>query len=201
LLRYVIRYGERVLFSTAEVGDENSKEEHVVKVAEYIRSELQDDGIEILTPIYRQILDEAVAQCEDAAFTASRYFLAHPDLEISRIAADMMSTKYRLSKYFADAEDQTATLSAGEPEAESEARKRKKEREQLERWIVHDIFTLKNAYIKHKIDEINKQIRDSLRETDDEKVTELLRERMKLDEIKRLVSKEIGERIITGIGK
>ena len=201
LLRYVIRYGERILFSTAKAGEyvENG---NVVKVAEYIRSELQDDGIEILTPIYRRILDEAVAQCEDGAFTASRYFLAHTDLEISKLAADMMSTKYQLSKYFADADDRAVkqtTLSEDAQEAENEARKKEKEREQLERWIVHDIFTLKNAYIKHKIDEVNKQIREF--QADEEKVMELLRERMRLDEIKRLLSKELGERIVTGIGK
>ena len=91
------------------------------------------------------------------------------------------------------------TLSEEEQEAENEARKREKEREQLERWIVHDIFTLKNAYIKHKIDEVNRQIREF--QTDEEKVMELLRERMKLDEVKRLLSKELGERIVTGIGK
>lgn len=201
LLRYVIRYGERALFSTAKAGEyvENG---NVVKVAEYIRSELQDDGIEILTPIYRRILDEAVAQCEDGAFTASRYFLAHTDLEISKLAADMMSTKYQLSKYFADADDRAVKqtiLSEDAQEAENEARKKEKEREQLERWIVHDIFTLKNAYIKHKIDEVNKQIREF--QADEEKVMELLRERMRLDEIKRLLSKELGERIVTGIGK
>lgn len=196
LLRYVIRYGERALFTTA-AGDGA-----IVKVAEYIRSELQDDGIEILTPLYRQILDEAVAQCEDGAFTASRYFLAHPDLEISRLAVDMMSTKYQLSRYFADAEDaalKQTTLSEEEQEAENEARKTAKEREQLERWIVHDLFTLKNAYIKHKINEVNRQIREF--QADEEKVMELFRERMRLDGIKCLLSKELGERIVTGIGK
>lgn len=200
LLRYVIRYGERILFSAGT--DENDEKRKVVKVAEYIRSELQDDDIEILTPVYRRVLDEAVARCEEDEFTASRYFLNHTDLEISGLAADMMSNKYRLSKYFADTGDtalkQTA-LSEEEQEAENEARKREKEREQLQRWIVHDIFTLKNAYIKHKIDELNKQIREF--QADEEKVMELLRERMKLDEIKRLLSKELGERIVTGIGK
>lgn len=201
LLRYVVRYGERVLFSTAGT-DEEDENKKVVKVAEYIRSELQDDDIEILTPIYRQVLDEAVAQCEDDAFTASRYFLTHTNLEISELAADMMSTKYQLSKYFTNVADMAlkqTTLSEEEQEAENEARKREKEREQLERWIVHDIFTLKNAYIKHRIDELNKLIRDF--QADEEKVMELLRERMKLDDIKRLLSKELGERIVTGIGK
>jgi DNA primase len=199
LLRYVIRYGERVLFSIAET-DEYDGNKAVVKVAEYIRSELREDDIEIQTPIYRQILDEAVARCEDDDFVASHYFLAHPDLEISRLAADMMIAKYQLSKRFAGVEDLSAPTNPSEAkrEAENKARKQEKEREQLARWIVHDIFTLKDAYIKHEIDELNKQIREF--QADEETVMELLKERMKLDEIKRLLSKELGERIVTGIG-
>jgi DNA primase len=197
LLRYVIRYGERVLFSTVEADGS----EKVVKVAEYIHSELQEDEIEIRTPLYRQILEEAVARCADETFTASRYFLTHTDLEISRLAVDMMSTKYQVSRYFAEADDvvlQQTTLSEEAQEAENEARRREKERAKLERWIVHDIFTLKDAYVKHKIDELNKQIREF--QADEETVMKLLKERMKLDEIKRLLSKELGERIVTGIG-
>jgi DNA primase len=198
LMRYVIRYGERALFSTVEADGC----ETVVKVAEYIYSELQEDEIEIRTPLYRRVLEEAVERCADETFTASRYFLTHADLEISRLAVDMMSSKYQLSRFFADADDvvlQQTTLSAEAQEAENEARRREKERAKLERWIVHDIFTLKNAYVKHQIDELNRQIREF--QADEEAVLKLLRERMELDEIKRLLSKELGERIVTGIGK
>jgi DNA primase len=201
LLRYVIRYGERILFSIAETDGYNGNKT-AVKVAEYIRSELREDDIELQTPLYRRILDEAVARCEDDDFVASRYFPAHPDLEISRLAADMMIAKYQLSKHFAGTQE-VATPPQSNPsnakrEAEQEARKQEKEREQLARWIVHDIFTLKDAYIKHEIEELNKQIREF--QADEATVTALLKERMKLDEIKRLLSKELGERIVTGIG-
>ncbi|MDR2913537.1 MAG: DNA primase, partial [Tannerella sp.] len=67
LARYVVRYGERVLFFTGVTdGDENTKQ--VVKVAEYIQSELDHDDIEIQVPVYKQMLDEAVARCEDEYF-------------------------------------------------------------------------------------------------------------------------------------
>ncbi|MDR2773690.1 MAG: DNA primase [Tannerella sp.] len=200
LLRYVIRYGERILFSDGE-SDENSDTEHFVSVSEYIQSELQKDEIEIQTPIYRRILEEAIVQLENEDFTASHYFLTHPDLEISRLATDMISNKYPLSKYFDNPEEvalKQTTISDERQEAENEARKREKERDQLERWIVHDIFTLKNAYIKHKIDYVNKQIRECL--SDEEKVMMLLKKRMELDRTKIKLSKELGERIITGIG-
>ncbi|MDR2679293.1 MAG: DNA primase [Tannerella sp.] len=199
LLRYILRYGERALFVVAETENGAGR---VVKVAEYIRSELQKDGIEIQTPIYRQILEEAVAQCENEEFIASHYFLAHPDLEVSELAADMISSKYRLSKYFRDPEEtalQQTTISEEQQEAENEARKRRKERDQLERWIIHDLFTLKNAIVKHKIDDVNRQIKEF--QSDEERVIALLRERIALDGTKLKLSKALGERIVTGIGK
>ena len=201
LIRYVIRYGERILF-TADTEANNGNVKKVIKVAEYIQSELNSDDIVIREPLYKLILDDAVAQCETEKFVASHYFLSHADFEISKLAADMMSSKYQLSKYF-EAKDDVALLDMNISEdkqiKENEARKMLKEREQLERWIIHDIFVLKNAYIKQEIDEVNKKIKEF--QSDEQAVTDLFRKRMELDNIKRLLSHELGDRIVTGIGK
>lgn len=197
LVRYVIRYGERILFlmDNPEGGDAL-----VVRVAEYIQQELAGDDIDLQVPAFKQILDEAVTHCQEAGFVASRYFLAHPDFEISKLAADMMSSKYQLSKYFGGQEDMAlkqTTLTEEQQQAENEARRMEKEREQLERWVVHDLFVLKNAHVKYEIDEITKQIKEL--QSDDVRVMELLKKRMELDKVKRLLSKELGDRIVTGI--
>ena len=200
LIRYVVRYGERILFAIDPAGEDNVKS--VVKVAEYIQSQLSCDDIEIQMPIYKQMLDEAVVQCEDDGFVASHYFTTHTDLEIIKLAADMMSSKYQLSKHFESKDDSAlkqTTLTEDEQRVEDDARKMEKEREQLERWVVHDIFVLKNAHIKHEIDEINKQIKEF--QSDEEKVMELFVKRMELDKVKRLLSRELGDRIVTGIGR
>ncbi|MDR1381280.1 MAG: DNA primase [Tannerella sp.] len=201
LLRYVIRYGERILFISGGM-DEYGDTKRVVKAAEYIQTELRKDGIEIQTPIYRQILEETVDQCKNEKFTASDYLLAHPDLEISKLAADMISSRYQLSKYFGKSEEMALkrmTVSGERQEEENEARKRAQERNQLENWIVRDIFALKNAYLQRKIDDIHRKIREF--QSSEEKVVELLKEKMELDRTKMELSKELGERIVLGIGK
>ena len=203
LIRYVVRYGERVLFTTepdAEV--ENSKS--VIRVAEYIQSELCNDDIEIGTPLYKQILDEAVAQCEDEKFVAPHYFLSHSDLEISKLAADMMSSKYQLSKYYKPKDEVAllqSTISEEKQKEENEARKMTKEREQLERWVVSDIFSLKNAYIKYEMEELSRRIKESQVNGDYENVMELMVEKKELLKTWKLLNRELGERIVTGIGK
>jgi len=198
LIRYVVRYGERILGYDGE-GEENTR---AIKVAEYISMELERDDIAIQTPLYKQILDDAVEQCKDENFVASHFFLSNTDLEISKLAVEMMSSKYHLSKFFKDESDTGLKLTALHDEKQrlkEEERRANKEREQLERWIIHDIFVLKYADINYKIDNIKKQIREY--QSDDEKGMWLLREQKDLDNIKCLLSKELGDRTITGIGR
>jgi len=194
LIRDVVRYGERVLFNLQE--DDNTHS--FVKVAEYIRTELANDDIEIQSPVYKQILDEAAAQCHDEKFVSSHYFLTHTDFEISEIAANMISDRYQLSKFFESKEEalKQTKLTDEQQKAENEAQKLENERKKLEQWVVQDIFELKNAYIKQEIGAINKQIKAF--QSDEEIVMKLLKKRIELDTIKRLLSKELGDRVVTG---
>ena len=198
LIRYVINYGERNLFKMQIQDTDDVSSE--IKVAEYIRTELAYDEIEIQWPVYKQILDEAVANCENETFVASQYFLTHANLEINELATNMLISRYQISKYFQDSNDfaliQTTRTDAQQKEG-IEERKKEKEREQLERWVMHGIFALKNAHIKHEIEEINKQIKTF--QSDEETVKDLFVKRMKLDEIKCLLGKELGDRVVTGL--
>jgi len=199
LIRYVIRYGERDLFVSSD-STGNGQVKRAIKVAEYIQSELANDDIELQSPLYKRILEEAAIQCDEESFVASHYFLSHADLEISEIAVNMMSDKYQLSRFFEDNSTDVLTqtkMTTEQLEAENENRKKEKERVQLERWIVQDIFELKNAYIIREIDTVNKQIKAC--PPDDEKGLQLLKKRMDLDRIKHLLSKELGDRQVTGI--
>ena len=211
LIRYVVRTGERPLFSMEEDGVVR-----ILKLAEYIRMQLSCDNIDMQVPIYKQILDEAVEQCADNTFVASRHFLMHADLAVSRLAVDMMSDRYQLSKHFdkkpdvpplteeelSEAEAKMTAeerLSREKQLAKDEARRAEEEQRELESHVVHDILVLKDAYVKHEINEINRQIK--LFQSDEEKVLELMTKRMSLDKMKRALNKELGERIIIGIIK
>lgn len=174
LLRYVVRYGERILF---EYPDEKTNALVTTHVAEYIKNELEKDGIQIYTTILQQMLDEAVAHCKEEGFTAQRYFLAHPDSVISRVAANLLSEKYQLSKYH------------------SKYREVEQEEEKLDQIVVRDIFALKEAYILNQIKQKEEELKHlSSDETD--KMFAIMKEITQLNEIKKILSKELGERII-----
>jgi DNA primase len=191
LIGYIIKYGDYVIYEVEEEEEVKTS----ITVTEYIQYELLEDDLTFQIPVFRQILDEAIEECKKEDFVASNYFLTHHDLTISRIASEILSDKYQLSKMFDIKEEEKARINQTEEDIEKD--RLEKERQILQKNIVNDIFSLKYAYIKKKIDEVNKLIKSS--QSDDERVTELLRQRMNLDLIKNRLSKELGERIVVGV--
>ena len=94
LIKALVRYGEQVV---CYVENEDG-EETPIRVTEYISMDLAQDGLQFQNPLHRQLLAEAEANLNKPNFCAERYFLAHPEPNISRMAADLISDRYRLSK-------------------------------------------------------------------------------------------------------
>lgn len=175
LLRYVVRYGERILFDYV---DEETNERVVMRVADYIRFDLQRDELTFYTPAFKKMLDEAADRCATEGFTACRYFLAHPDPNISRLAANLISDKYQLSKYH------------------TKYRELEQEEDKLDHLVLRDLYAFKDAYILHQIKEIQSKIKEAQSKGDMEGALELMKQLTRLNEIKNILCKELGERII-----
>lgn len=174
LLRYVVRYGERILYDYV---DEETKEHVVIRVAEFIRDDLERDDLSFYTPIFKRMLDEAANRCGEESFIAHRYFLAHPDPLVSRIAANLMSEKYQLSKYH------------------FKFREVEQDEDKLDQLVVRDLFAFKEAYILRRIKEKQEQLKQ-LSSADSEQILAIMKEIAQLNEIKKVLSKELGERIV-----
>ena len=174
LLRYVVRYGERVLYDYV---DEETKERIVMRVAEFIRDDLERDDLSFYTPIFKQMLDEAANRCGEETFIAHRYFLSHPDPLVSRVAANLMSEKYQLSKYH------------------FKFREVEQEEDKLDQLVVRDLFAFKEAYIMRQLKE-KQELLKQLSSADPEQIMTVMKEIAQLNEIKKVLSKELGERII-----
>lgn len=177
LLRYIVRYGEQVLFQFV---DEETNEEVIIRVAEYIREELERDDLTFYTPLFRNMMEEATEHCKNKGFVASRYFLAHPDLAVSRLTAELISEKYQLSKYH------------------SKYRELEQEEDKLDQIVLRGIYAFKDAYVSHQIKEQMGLLKE-MQKNEDENMTrifEIMKRLTELNEIKNALSKELGERII-----
>lgn len=175
LLRYITRYGERILFHYT---DEETNEEVIIRVAEYIRSELERDDLTFYTPLFKHMMEDASEQCKNPGFQASRYFLAHPDPHVSRLAANLISDKYQLSKYH------------------SKYRELEQEEDKLDQLVIRELYAMKDAYILHQIREIQTQVKEAQLNKDLDRAFELMKQLARLNEIKNILSKELGERIV-----
>lgn len=173
LLRYVVRYGERVLY---DYFDEEEQKQVTYRVAEYIKFDLERDELTFYTPLYKEMLNEAAAQGATEGFVAQRYFLAHPDPTVSMLAANLISEKYQLSKYH------------------TKYRELEQEEDKLGVLVPRELFALKHAFITRQINQVQLQLKNI--GDDMEKIAELMKELSKLHEIEAVLAKELGERVV-----
>ena len=95
LVRMLIRYGEKVMCYV-----ENEEGEQIpLTVTECIATGLKEDDLQFHAPLHRLILQECEAHLNNPNFNPERYFIAHPDPAVSKLAVDLISDRYQLSKY------------------------------------------------------------------------------------------------------
>lgn len=191
ILRYVVRYGNTPLYlkyeerkrgEAGKVIHENVLVEVGPGVTEFIHFDMERDGMQFTHPLYKQIFKEACEHMTDANFQAGRYFLSHPDPEISKLASELMSDRYHLSKIHSKI--------LGEEEGDKDSRLL--EENLLNNYVPRATTELKNAYVLQKI----KTITDKMKTSDQENQVMLIQELRQLQEIKKVLSKELGERIV-----
>ena len=71
-------------------------------VASHLYYSFKDDGIELSHPLYKRIFDEAGEHANIAGFDPESHFMAHPDVEISKLTAELCGERHLLSKTFTE---------------------------------------------------------------------------------------------------
>ncbi|MFV0467512.1 MAG: DNA primase [Dysgonomonas sp.] len=189
ILCNVIRYGMSKLFQQAnedeKIGDESTPIDES-SVIEYIKFDLERDGLWLSNPVYKKILDEAVLHMHDPNFNPARYFLAHPQQEISQIAANLLEDKYELSKvhlkqYGENIRQEDTPLA---------------EIKKLSTSVPRALTDLKDAFIANLRKDLMSQMIQKAKDGDKESEIILLQQINQLEEVKKVLSKRLGERII-----
>ena len=155
-------------------------------VIEFIHFDLERDNIKLTNQLYAQIFEEAYRESTNEDFQPARYFTSHADENISKLATEMVSDKYQLSKIHAKAlgeehDDEKSSLL---------------EENALEILIPRVTTELKNAYVMQQISLVMKGIKEAQKKDDFETTLKLLEEKKKLEEIKKLLAKMLGEQVI-----
>ena len=176
IIRYLIRYGERELYSAP---DETQQGRSVsVSVARYFLTELAHDHLAFAHPLHVFILKEIETHLDDPSFVAESYFVQHHDPEISRLSSDLVADRYVLSKLYTN-----------NPTVVTDS-------DRLMESVPRAMFEYKNKIVLLSLKEKMLALKHANEEQNEELERSLMNEISQLNYIKSQLSKTLGERII-----
>lgn len=97
IIRLLLQYADNTLYTYQE---DKYDEPRSVTVAEYTINEILNDDLEFKNLVYKQIFQEYLAAVNSGIKLDDKHFIYHTDPEISKLAADLLSSSYTLSKIF-----------------------------------------------------------------------------------------------------
>ena len=169
LIQSVVRDGEKVIYENVET---DNGELINLTVAQYISYDLGQDNLTFHDARYNQILEEAVAHSGEEGFKAETYFIQHPDVNISALAAELAIDRHQLGKGFL-----------------------LKEREGgLKQHVLHLVLDLRLDIIEQRMKEVQQQLRQV--GNDMERANALLEEYKKTQLIRDALARQLGKGVV-----
>ncbi len=95
IVEMVVRYGEKRILHDVEVEEGKTKD---LSVLDFIYYDLNEGAIPLTNPIYNKVLEEGYQHKDDDGFSAEKFFINHPDIEISQLATQLSIDEYRLTE-------------------------------------------------------------------------------------------------------
>ena len=175
LVRILLNFGGEILYSEK---DEEGNEVELL-VGQYIITELSNDELESINPLYQLVFDQYGENIEKETFNTKTFFRDYPNEKINQLAADILSEPHQLSGLW----------TRNESVIESEEMKLKE--------IVPKLV---NEYKGKKVRLLMKEVMQEMQKAQDtgnsDRMMELMKQKMVLDQIKNAISKELGNRTI-----
>ena len=182
LAQMIIRKGARRVFLQVETEDGGTVD---LTVAQYIYYDLQADSLQFSNPLYRCILDEAVAHADDPDFDSENYFIHHEDIEIGRVAADLCVDRLQLMR-----NDEPAPQDAYIDDRE----RQKEEEEQLRNQTLHLVLDFRMDYVERRLKALSTEIAAATSEP--ARMNELIKEYTQLQTVRNDYARRLGTNIV-----
>lgn len=170
LLRYLMKYADSVL----------NKDQQHISVGNYILSELREDDLKSVNPLFNKVLQVyEAAQALQAELLGMRFFVNHPDVEVSKLASELLGNEYVLSKIH---------------------QKRgvvKQENDLLSELVPKILAELKFKKVNHLILECRQKIQQlEASGKDEQHLLQLIQDLMVWEKVRTMLSKHVGHRTI-----
>ncbi len=175
LLQLLIKYGHLSRFYLDE------KKEKSITVAEYVYNELEIDELSFHNPLHQRMLNEYKQQCMTQTNSAEKFFTFHPDPQISQLAIELLSEKYTLSK------------------VHSKMKEIIPDENRLNDLTPRLVYEYKNSLLIEQVRLKLDEMKTAAETGNNNLVISIMKEIKDLDEAKKKLAKELGERIIVKI--
>ncbi len=185
LIREIVRHGEEIIFENVETEDGQKIN---LSVSQYIDFDLSADGLQLASPLYRQILSEAVAHQGEPGFKAETYFCSHPDMQVSQLATKLAIDRHQLGGRF--------KLDRSEDEVDKD-----------EKVKIHQEFVTRlrqrvlHLVMDYRLDIVESRLKTIQREllqvgSDRERMMQLLKEHKETKELRDALAKRLGTDLV-----
>ncbi|PKP36480.1 MAG: DNA primase, partial [Bacteroidetes bacterium HGW-Bacteroidetes-15] len=95
ILSILLKYGSETFFEIPNPDDHENIER--VTVGQHIISEILSDDLEFKNLVYKKVFDEYIKLLEIDSEIDNRFFINHADSQVSQLAVNLISDKYKLS--------------------------------------------------------------------------------------------------------
>lgn len=163
IVRFIIKHGGDILYDNVETEDGQTVS---LTVAQFIECDLAQDELAFATPLYKQILTEAVAHSGQEDWNCEQYFTLHPDYEVSSLALRLTAEPVILSERLVITPSQA----------------------DLQEQTTHLLLDFRAHFIAERIEQLTAQVRQA----DDEHFPELYNDLREAQELRAAIAKRIG---------
>lgn len=170
LVRILLLYGN---------GELRLQESNNPTVLQYIIDEIKNDELEFQHPLYKKIFEEITRLYISKENFSDQFFTHHPDVDICKIAVDLTTENYELSSIWRKNEvlPQTEDL-------------------KLREIVPELVMAFKNKKVIEMIKETQESIVSAQKNNDSEGLILLQQKYVVLNDLKKNLSKKLGDRII-----
>ena len=147
----------------------------------YISHELRKDDLKFHSPVYQLILEEAELHKDEAGFNSEHFFINHSNPDISRMSVNLVSNRYQLSKYHY--KNQTVV----------------NDEDRLLELVPILVTNFKYAEVTARLKYLSRQLQDPEIAKDDQQCNAIMTEYSSLMEVKNMMAKNLGERVVLSL--
>ncbi|MCG6189633.1 DNA primase [Maribellus maritimus] len=175
-LRFLLKHCGSPLF---EIEGENPNETEIVTVGEFMIEELENDDLVSQQQLFQTIFNEVKENLANEKFDPWKYFIYHPNGDVSKLATDLLSEKFIESKRWTKAGAYT-----------------EKEEDILDILIPRIVHEYKLRKIGIMLEAIEKEIDVAAKENDFDRIIEEQSKYMNLKRVEKHLSDQLGNRTI-----